>query len=247
MKSRLHIIIPLLIILMIFPGRLFPQRVHAFEQFLENVRIKRDKDLQSLGCYNFTFLREQIIREDTLNTHLTFMGKEYHYKDRPIVRVYEALRINHLPVDTLLKPDTLMSQENIPEFYDENFHSYYMIRDLGSTALNNKEMRLLEFIPRGGTSGLMQGRAWIDPKTYGIIKMVLEPHPLPEGISKMEIEIFNTYDEKGRVIRFGMQSLSHIITVDKQMEIRIRERYSQYQSHPDSICDSLNTYYSLQP
>ncbi|KUK55815.1 MAG: hypothetical protein XD77_0257 [Marinimicrobia bacterium 46_47] len=237
----------LIIVLFLLPAKLFPQRIYAFEQFLQNVRIKREKDLQSLGCYKFTFLREQIIREDTLSTLLTFRGQEYHNKNQPIVRMYETLLINGSPVDTLLKADTLLSRENIPDFYDENFYRYYMIRDLGKASLNNTDMRLLEFIPRGETSGLMKGMAWIDPKTYGIIKMALEPHPLPEGLTKMEIEIFNTYDEKGRIIRFGMQSLSHIITVDKQMEIRIRERYSQYENYPDSLCDSLNTHYSLQP
>jgi len=247
MKIKMNIIVSLFIVLFLLPNKLFPQRIYAFEQFIENIRIKREKDLQSLGCYMFAFHREQIIREDSLSTRLILRGQEYHFKNQPIVRVYKELRINQSPIDTLLKPDTLLSQKNPPDFYDENFHRYYMIRDLGKTSLNNTEMRLVEFIPRGETSGLMKGRAWIDPKTYGIIKMVLEPHPLPEGLTKMEIEIFNTYDEKGRIIRFGMQSLSHIITVDKQMEIRIRERYNQYKSYPDSLCDSLNTHYSLQP
>ncbi|MDK2975749.1 MAG: hypothetical protein PWP06_224 [Candidatus Marinimicrobia bacterium] len=247
MKTNLNMIVSLFIVLFLLPDKLFPQRIYAFEQFLENVRIKREKDFQSLGCYMFAFHREHIIREDSLSTRMILRGREYHHKNLPIVRVYETLRINGVPVDTLLKPDTLLAQENKPEFYDENFHQYYMIRDLGKTSLNNTEMRLLEFIPRGETSGLMKGKVWIDPKTYGIIKMVLEPHPLPVGFTKMEIEIFNTYDDKGRIIRFGMQSLSHIITVDKQMEIRIRERYSHYERYPDSLCDSLNTHYSSQP
>lgn len=245
MKHKIPAILILMITLLIPPADLFSQRIYTFEQFLKNVRIKREKDLDSLGCHSFTVLQEQIIREDTTTTRLTLRGREYHSKNQPLVRVYEGFWYNDNAVSAIPDPDTLLLERKPPAFYDENFHTYYMIKDLGTTGLNGEKMRHLEFIPRSRQSGLMKGRAWIDPNTFGIIKMTLEPYPLPDGITKMIIEIFNTYNEKGRIIRYGMQSLNHIITVDKQLEIRIRERYSDYRYHSDSLCDSLNTHFSL--
>jgi hypothetical protein len=224
-------------------GNIYGQRIFELEFFIEKIREKKESDLISLNCYRFMVHREHIIREDTLTTRYIMTGKEYHYRNQPLLRTYDSAWINNHPLRKIPEPDTLLKEEPSPLFYDENFHRYYTIKDRGMTDLNGSDMRHLHFTPVSRKSGLMKGEAWIDPETYGIIKMTLEPYPLPDGMTKMIIDIFNTYDDKDRVIRYGMQSLNHVITSDRKMEIRIRERYTDYENNPKELCDSLKLLY----
>ncbi|MDD3806924.1 MAG: hypothetical protein PHE86_02645 [Candidatus Marinimicrobia bacterium] len=247
MKHRFFASISLLLILLYNSQSLYAQRIYELENFLNNVRIKRQNDLASLGCHSFSVQQEQIIREDTITTTINLLGREYHKSDQPLVRIYQSLWINRHPVDSLPDADTLFTHQPLPSFYDENFHQYYQIKDLGLVDLNGHEMRQIEFIPqpRYRNHNFLQGKAWIDPKTYGIIKMTLEPFPLPQGITKMTLEIYNTVDKEGRVIRYGMKSLTHINTLDRQMEIQVIECYSEYQTEKSALCDTLTGRYSF--
>ncbi len=242
MKYRIYLIL-ILTGIVLNTGHVFGQKILEFESFIEQIRNKRESDAESLNCYSFTVHREQIIREDTLTTHSLLKGKEYHYQKQPLLRIYESARINHQTLAEVPEPDTLLKKDSQPAFYDENFHRYYTLKDLGTDEINGNSMRHIQFAPLPKSSGLMKGEAWIDPESHGIIKMVLQPHPLPAGMTKYAVEIYNTYDDAGRTIRYGMQSVHHIITSDRKMEIRIRERYTDYEEKSETICDSIKQIY----
>lgn len=218
------------------------QRIHEFESLIRGIREKREQDQRSLGCHAFTFIQQQTIREDTTITRIEARGIEYHSINHPLIRLYNYYIVNDVPAN-IPPPDTLYQEKMSPSFYSENTSVFFKLKDLGVDELNGKKMRHLRFTPASRSLNLMQGEAWIDPETYGIIKMTMVPYPLPYGVNHLQIEIFNSYDTEGRVIRYGMHTIQNVIASDKKMEISIWERYTDYIRYPDSLCTSLKSHF----
>jgi hypothetical protein len=242
MKQFKNLSLVFLITLFFITPELHGQRVYEFETFISKIREKKDKDQRSLGCHAFTFIQQQTIREDTVTTRIETRGAEYHSINHPLLRTYSYYAVNDVP-GNLPAPDTLYRRIIPPSFYSENYSDYYKIKDLRFDELNGKKLRHLQFVPRSRKLNLMKGEVWIDPETHGIIKMTMEPYPLPHGINLLRIEIYNSYDAEGRVIRYGMHTIQNIIASDKKMEISIWERYADYIRYPDSLCVSLKSHF----
>lgn len=218
------------------------QRVFEFEAFINNIREKREQDQNSLGCHAFTFIQQKTIREDTVTTFIEARGVEYHAINHPLLRTYTQYTVNNTPGEKPA-PDTLYQKNMPPSFYTSDFSKFYRLKDLGMDELNGIKLRHLQFIPSSRSMNLMKGEAWIDPETHGIIKMTMEPYPLPYGINLLQIEIYNSYDSEGRVIRYGMHTIQNVIASDKKMEISIWERYTDYIRYPDSLCASIKSHF----
>jgi len=228
--------------LFIFVPEALCQRIFEFEAFINGIREKKEEDQNSLGCHAFTFIQQKTIRDDTVTTFIEARGVEYHAINHPLLRTYTQYLVNNIPND-IPAPDTLYQRNMPPSFYSSNFSQFYKLKDLGMAELNGKKLRHLQFTPASRSLNLMKGEAWIDPDTHGIIKMILEPFPLPYGINLLKIELFNSYDSEGRIIRYGMHTIQNIIASDKKMEISIWERYTDFIRYPDSLCASIKSHF----